>query len=65
MESYEGFGWIKVKRYAMDPAKSWEERYRELEVHHLEETTFLIEKVRELGKRLAQSDVPEERRTPS
>ena len=52
MESYEGYGWIKVKRYKMDESKSWEERYKELDAHHIAETTFLIDKVRELAERL-------------
>jgi hypothetical protein len=52
MENYDGFGWIKVKRYQMDLTKSWEERYKDLEQHHLDETTFLINKVRELAKEL-------------
>jgi hypothetical protein len=52
METYEGYAWIKVRRYEMDPAKSWEERYKEFEKHHIDETTFLINKVRELAKEL-------------
>lgn len=48
-DKYEGYGWIKVKQYKMDESKSWEERYRELEKHHIDETTFLIDKIRELA----------------
>jgi hypothetical protein len=51
-ENYEGYAWIKVPRYVMDESKPWEERYRELERHHIAETTFLIEKVRELAARI-------------
>jgi hypothetical protein len=51
---YEGFGWIKVPRYRDDPSRTWEERYRALEQHHIAETTFLIDKGRELGQRVAQ-----------
>ena len=51
-ETYEGHRWIKVPRYIMDESKSWEERYRQLEEHHLRETTFLIDKVRELAAQL-------------
>jgi hypothetical protein len=47
-EILESYKWIKVKRYKDDQTKSWEERYRELEKHHLEETTFLIAKIREI-----------------
>jgi hypothetical protein len=43
MENYEGYGWIKVQRYQMDESKSWEERYRDLERHLMQETTFLID----------------------
>lgn len=50
--NYEGFGWIKVRRYQMDEEKSWEDRYRDLEAHHVEETTFLIGEVRRLAAEL-------------
>jgi len=30
------------------PCLSWEERYMKLEEHHVKETQFLIDKVREL-----------------
>lgn len=47
---YSGYGWIKVKKYKMDETLSWEDRYKQLEKHHMEETTFLINKVRELAQ---------------
>ena len=53
-ETYEGHRWIKVPRYVMDESKTWEERYRQLEEHHVRETTFLIDKVRELAAQLAE-----------
>jgi hypothetical protein len=49
MSNYEGYGWIKVRRHTDDPSLSWEERYRRLERHHEAETTFLINKVRDIG----------------
>jgi hypothetical protein len=49
---YEGYKWIKVQKYKMDETKSWEERYAELDRHHIAETTFLIEKVRELAAKV-------------
>jgi hypothetical protein len=55
MPTYDGYSWIKVKRFHDDPNLSWENRYRALERHHLEETTFLIEKVRELARQLEES----------
>jgi len=42
------YKWIKVKRYKDDESLSWEERYKRLNEHHIDETTFLINKVREL-----------------
>lgn len=33
---------IPIKGYIMDESLSWEERYRQLEIHHEEETKFLI-----------------------
>ena len=51
-ESYEGYGWIKVPKYVMDESKTWEGRYKDLERHHIQETTFLINKVRELANAL-------------
>jgi hypothetical protein len=53
-ESFQGHRWIKVPRYVMDESKTWEERYRQLEEHHVRETTFLIDKVRELAAQLAE-----------
>lgn len=50
--NFEGYKWIKVKKYTMDESKSWEERYKELEAHHIEECNFLIDKVRELAAKL-------------
>jgi len=51
-ELYSDYKWIKVKRYTMDESKSWEERYKDLDEHHLKETTFLINEVRFLAKKL-------------
>ena len=42
------YKWIKVPKYADNPSLSWEDRFRMLETHHIEETTFLIEKIREI-----------------
>lgn len=47
-EILDTYKWIKVKRYEDDETKSWEERYKQLEKHHLEETSFLINKIHEL-----------------
>ncbi len=48
----ETYKWIKVKKYVDDQSLSWEERYKRLEKHHLEETNFLIDKIREEIKEL-------------
>jgi hypothetical protein len=42
------YKWIKMKQYKDDESLSWEERYNRLNEHHIGETTFLINKVREL-----------------
>ena len=39
---------IPIKRYVMDEAASWEQRYLLLEEHHNEETRFLIKRIAEL-----------------
>lgn len=44
------YSWIKVKQHKYNPDKSWEENYRDLERHHFQETTFLIDKIRELSE---------------
>jgi hypothetical protein len=48
-QDYEGYKWVKVKRHVDDPTKTWEERFRALEEHHIKETTFLVEEVRKLA----------------
>lgn len=50
MKDYSGYKWIKVKQFKFDNSKSWEENYKELEKHHIEETTFLIDEVRNLSR---------------
>jgi iron-sulfur cluster assembly protein len=59
--NYEGYDWIKVKKYEMDESLSWEERYKQLEEHYKAETTFLIDKVRELA---AQAPAEPESESP-
>jgi len=49
-EILDTYRWIKVKKYVDDENLSYEERYRRLEQHHIEETTFLINKIREIVK---------------
>lgn len=51
---YADYKWIKVKKYKMDESKSWEERYKDLDKHHIEETTFLINEIRHLAEKLDQ-----------
>lgn len=43
---------IPIKKYVMDESISWEERYKRLEAHHLEETKWLIEEVERLQEEL-------------
>lgn len=49
---YQGYAWIKVKKHTFDPQKSDRQNYDDLNEHHIAETAFLIEKVRELAQRL-------------
>lgn len=39
------YKWIKVKKFVDNESLTWEERFKALEEHHIEETTFLISKV--------------------
>lgn len=39
---------IPIKKYQMNPSLSWEERYRQLEAHHTEETQWLIGYIKRL-----------------
>ena len=51
-EILDTYKWIKVKKYKDDESLSYEERYSRLEQHHIEETTFLIDKIREIVKEI-------------
>jgi hypothetical protein len=51
-EILQTYKWIKVKRYKDDEDLTWEERYRRLEEHHIDETNFLIDKIRDIVKNL-------------
>ena len=54
-EKHQGYAWIKVKKHAFDPDKTDKQNYDDLHEHHVAETMFLIEKVRELAQRLDAS----------
>jgi hypothetical protein len=41
-----------VKKHTFEPDASWEENYKALDEHHIQETIFLISKVRELAKQI-------------
>lgn len=43
---------IPIKEHVDDPSLSWEERYKRLEAHHLEETEFFVKRILELEKDL-------------
>ena len=49
-EILNSYKWIKVPKYVDDQNLSWEDRYQKLNAHHIEETTFLIEKIRAFVK---------------
>lgn len=42
-----------MKKYVMDESKDLEGRYKDLEAHHIEETTALLRKIKDLKARLA------------
>lgn len=46
------YKWIRVPKYIDNKYLTFEERLEKLQEHHIKETTFLIEKVRELVKLL-------------
>lgn len=39
---------IPIKKYILDETLSWEDRYKKLEAHHLEETSYLIERIKDM-----------------
>jgi len=47
-EMLNSYKWIKVPKYVDDESLSLEKRLKHLQDHHIKETTFLIEKIREL-----------------
>lgn len=50
-----GYTWVKVPRYyekdPNDEAIDWKIEYQKLNEHHIKETEFLINKIREIIKR--------------
>jgi hypothetical protein len=53
-EILNSFKWIKVKKFNDDLMSydSYEDYIHAFEVHHIEETTFLINKIRELVEQM-------------
>ena len=54
-EILHSYKWIKVKQPVYEPGTdlaSVQTNFERLEQHHIEETTFLIEKVRELALKI-------------
>ncbi len=59
---------IPIKKHIDDPSLTWEERYKSLEAHHLEETAWLIKelkKARLLQHTLCKLTVPKEGLKPN
>ena len=44
---------IKIKKYVDSEALSWEERYKRLEKHHIDETRELIKVIEDLEKTIS------------
>lgn len=49
---------IPIKKYVMDESLSGENRYRQLEAHHKEETEWLIERIEQLEEEVANPAPP-------
>ena len=49
-EILNSYKWIEVKRFNPDDYDTFEEKYNALDKHHIEETNFLINKIREIVK---------------
>lgn len=49
-EILNSYKWIKVKKYKLEDYDDWQDAYYALEKHHIEETNFLISKLREIVK---------------
>lgn len=45
---------MKIKKYVMDETKDWEGRYKDLEAHHIEETTLLLKKLTDIRLELEE-----------
>lgn len=43
---------MRIKKYVDDTTLTWEERYKRLEAHHLEETKELIQTIKDLEEKL-------------
>ncbi len=57
-EKHEGYGWIKVKRAKAQLAGDVDPTTKVVsEEHHIEETSFLIERIRELAKKVDSQSV--------
>jgi hypothetical protein len=48
--------WIRVSRHVDDTSLALEDRLQRLHAHHVAETTFLVETIRELAKNLLVKD---------
>lgn len=51
-EILNSYKWIKMPKYIDDESLSFEERFKRLQEHHVKETTFLIDKIREIIKKI-------------
>jgi uncharacterized lipoprotein len=48
--------WIRVPRYVDNTTLTVEQRIQQLHAHHVAETTFLVETIRELANKLLVED---------
>lgn len=46
----DDFSWMHVRRYEMDANAPWQDKYLQLQRHHLLETEVLLRKLKELAQ---------------
>ena len=56
-DQFKDYKWIKVKKHQSNKEDSLENQLAEFEKHHIEETSFLIAKVRELAAKIDELEL--------
>ena len=53
----DSYKWIKVEKHIWDEFANGNENYSDLEEHHIEETTFLINKCKQLAQYIKDNNI--------